>query len=586
LRTYGILATAVAVLAMRAVNPARGMAEERLVVPGLAGQPGGRMVYAERTEPKSLNPLFAADTASRDVIHRLNADLVHINRATLATQPELAKSWKISTDGLHYTLELRQGLRFSDGQPFNADDVVFTFQVYLDEKVASPQRRLWILDGRPIQVRKLGTYRVVFDLPQVNAVGERIFDSVPMLPRHLLAAAYREGKLQEAWGLRTAPNAIAGLGPFRLKQYAPGQRVVLERNPYYWKSDPLGTRLPYLSELDFTVAGTEDMAVMRLEAGEVDLVSRMSAKNYAALEKQRERRGYVLSDAGPSFEYSFLFFNLNDLPSNAGASLRARQSIWGRAAFRRAVSVAVDRDAIVRLVYHGYADILGAPVAAGNKPWIDLKLPAPTRSLAGARELLAADGFSWTREGTLLDPDGKSAGFSILVSSTNPERAQMATLIQADLKALGIAVDVVPLEFASLSDRVYRTHDYEACIAGITSVDADPTADLNVWLSSGATHLWNPQQKTPATEWEAEVDRLMRQQMVTPNHAARKRMFDRVQEIVMENMPLVPLVTPHLLTGAKRDLGNVRNAALDPYALWNAEELYWRKAGGPTGTPR
>ena len=162
----------------------------------------------------------------------------------------------------------------------------------------------------------------------------------------------------------------------------------------------------------------------------------------------------------------------------------------------------------------------------------------------------------------------------------------MATLIQADLKALGIAVDVVPLEFASLSDRVYRTHDYEACIAGITSVDADPTADLNVWLSSGATHLWNPQQKTPATEWEAEVDRLMRQQMVTPNHAARKRMFDRVQEIVMENMPLVPLVTPHLLTGAKRDLGNVRNAALDPYALWNAEELYWRKAGGPTGTPR
>jgi peptide/nickel transport system substrate-binding protein len=559
-------------------------AEERLIVSGLTGQPGGRLVYTERTEPKTLNPVFSADAASRDVIHRLNADLVHINRTTLATRPELAKSCKISPDGLHYTIELRQGLRFSDGQLFDADDVIFTFQVYLDEKVASPQRSLWVLDGKPVRVRKLGPYRVVFDLPRVNAVGERIFDSVPILPRHLLEAAYREGKLQDAWGLRTAPNAIAGLGPFRLKQYVPGQRVVLERNPYYWKSDAAGNRLPYLAELDFTLAGTEDMQVMRLESGEADLVSRIGAKNYAALARQSERRGYVLSDAGPGFEYGFLFFNLNDLPANS--PLRARQSIWRRAAFRKAVSAAIDRDAIVRLVYRGYADALGAPVAAGNKPWIDTKLPPPPQSLPRARELLAADGFRWTREGTLVDPDGKPAGFSILVSSSNSERTQMATLIQADLKTLGVSVDVVPLEPASLTDRVYVTHDYEACIAAIASADADPTADLNVWLSSGGTHFWNPKQKTPATKWEAEVDRLMAQQMVTPNHAARKRLFDHVQEIVMENMPLVPLVTPHLLTGAKRELGNLRGAALDPYALWNIEELYWRKGAGPAGSAR
>jgi peptide/nickel transport system substrate-binding protein len=407
-----------------------------------------------------------------------------------------------------------------------------------------------------------------------------------MLPRHLLEVAYREGKLQGAWGLRTMPGAIAGLGPFRLKQYLPGQRVVLERNPYYWKSDPAGNRLPYLTELDFTLAGTEDMAVMRLESGEADLMSRISAKNYAVLAKHGARRGYVLADAGPSFEYSFLFFNLNDLPPNTSAPLLARQTIWRRVGFRKAVSMAIDREALVRLVYQGYANALGTPVAAGNKPWINPKLPAPARSLARAREVLAADGFRWTREGTLVDPDGKAAGFSVLVSSTNSERTQMATLIQADLKELGVPVDVVPLEFASLSDRVYRTHNYEACIAAIPSADADPTADLNVWLSSGATHFWNPQQKVPATAWEAEIDRLMRQQMVTPNHAARKLLFDRVQEIVMENMPLVPLVTPHLLTGAKRDLGNVRSAALDPYALWNVEELYWRKAGGPTGTAR
>jgi peptide/nickel transport system substrate-binding protein len=548
-------------------------------VPGLVGTPGGRLVYAERTEPKTLNPIFASESASRDVIHRLNADLVHINRATLATQPELAKSCKISTDGLHYTVELRQGLRFSDGHPFDADDVMFTFQVYLDEKVASPQRSLWVLDGKPIQVRKLGPYRVVFDLPRVNAVGDRIFDGVPMLPRHLLEAAYREGKVQEVWGLRTAPNAIAGLGPFRLKQYVPGQHVVLERNPYYWKSDPAGNRLPYLAELDFTLAGTEDMAVMRLESGEADLVCRIGAKNYAALGKQSERRGYVLADAGPSFEYGFLLFNLND-------PVAGRQPVWRRAAFRRAVSAAIDRDAIVKLVYQGYAKALGAPVGAGNKPWIDAKLPPTPRSLSRARELLTAAGFKWARDGALVDPDGKKAGFSILVSSSNPERAQTATLIQADLKALGISVDLVPLEFGSLFDRVSRTHDFEAAMMAITSTDADPTVDLNVWLSSGGSHFWNPKQTTPATAWEAEVDRLMKLQMVTPDYAARKRLFDRVQEIVVDNMPLVPLVTPHLLIGARRDLGNFRPAALDPYALSNVEELYWRKPGGPAGAAR
>jgi peptide/nickel transport system substrate-binding protein len=577
---------AVLALATGAAASPSGPLEERLIVPGLTGRSGGRLVYTERTEPKTLNPVFASDSASKDVIHLLNADLVHIDRATLATRPELAKSCRISADGLHYNVELRQGLRFSDGHPFDADDVIFTFQVYLDEKVDSSQRNLWVLDGKPIRVRKLGSYRVVFDLPRVNAVGERIFDSVPMLPRHLLEAAYREGRLQDAWGLRTAPNAIAGLGPFRLKQYVPGQRVVLERNPSYWKSDPAGNRLPYLAELVFTLAGTEDMAVMRLQSGEADLISRISARNYTALAKQNQRRGYVLADAGPGFEYSFLIFNLNDLPSDASASLRVRQPIWRRAAFRKAVSAAIDRDAIVRLVYQGYADALGSLVAAGNKPWIDAKLPPSRRSLSRARELLAGAGFKWTREGSLVDPDGKPAGFSILVSSTNSERAQMATLIQADLKPLGVAVDVVPLEFNSLLERINRTHDYEAAIGAITSTDADPTADLNVWLSSGNTHLWNPLQRTPATPWEAEVDRLTMQQMVTPDHVARKRVFDRAQEIVMENMPLVPLVTPHLLIGARRDLGNFRAAALDPYAMSNVEELYWRKPAGPSGAAR
>ena len=112
------------------------------------------------------------------------------------------------------------------------------------------------------------------------------------------------------------------------------------------------------------------------------------------------------------------------------------------------------------------------------------------------------------------------------------------------------------------------------------SPDADPNPDMAVWLSSGGNHLWNPEQKTPATPWEAEIDGLMRSQMVTRSYAERKRMFDRVQAIVVENLPLVPLVSPNLLAGAKRDLANFQPALIEPYTLWNIDQLYWRAAAG------
>jgi peptide/nickel transport system substrate-binding protein len=202
---------------------------DTLVVSGLTGAPGGTLVYSQRTEPKTLNPAIAADIASREVIFRLHADLIHINRYTQKTESALAKSWSATPDGLHYTLELRHGLRFSDGQPFDADDVVFSFHVYLDPNVNSPQRDLLLLDGKPVAVVKLDPYRMRFDLPEPYAAAERLFDSFAILPRHLLETAWRQGKLGQAWTLRTPPSQIAGLGPFRFVQYSPGQRIILDR---------------------------------------------------------------------------------------------------------------------------------------------------------------------------------------------------------------------------------------------------------------------------------------------------------------------------------------------------------------------
>jgi peptide/nickel transport system substrate-binding protein len=218
-----------------------------------------------------------------------------------------------------------------------------------------------------------------------------------------------------------------------------------------------------------------------------------------------------------------------------------------------------------------------SPVAAGNRLWVDEKLPVSVSSTARAREILAADGFKWSREGTLLDPEGRPAVFTLAAQTSYPQPVQIATLIQADLKPLGIRVDVVPLEFHSLVDRLTQTHDYEAAIMALVETDADPSVDVNIWFSNGGTHLWNLSPKQPAP-WEVEIDRLMRQQMITRQYGARKQLFDRLQEIAAENLPLIPLVTPNVLVGARKNLANLRPALLDPYTLWNVDELYWQNA--------
>jgi peptide/nickel transport system substrate-binding protein len=548
--------------------------EERMLAAGVPGHAGGRIAVALRAEPKTLNPVLAADGPSRDVIRCITADLIHINRESQKTEPALAKSWRVSRDGRQYTLRLRQGVRFSDGQPFTADDVVFTFQVYLDEQIHSPQRDLLVIGGKSLVVTKLDDATIRFDLPQPYAAAERLFDSLAILPKHLLEAAYRDGTFSQAWGLSAAPAQFAGLGPFRLKQYVPGERIVLERNPYYWKEDQTHNRLPNLDEVSFLFVSNEDAQAIRFQAGDTDILSRFSAENYPVLEKQQAARAYHLFDLGPSLEYNFLFFNLNDLSAKNLPEVAKKQAWFQDVRFRQAVSAALDRDAIVRLVYNGRATPLWGHVTPGNKVWVDTKLAHPPRSLDRARNLLKSAGFIWKADGSLADSRANPVEFSILVSSSNAQRVKMATLIQDDLKQLGMNVHIVSLEFRAVVDRFLNTYDFEAGIMGLGGGDADPNSEMNVWLSTGGTHLWHTNQSAPATPWEAEMDRLMQQQLVTLDPAKRKRLYDRVQEIVAENLPVICLASPNILVGARDRVGNFQPAILDPYALWNVDQLY------------
>jgi peptide/nickel transport system substrate-binding protein len=541
-------------------------------IPHVSGNYGGTLVTAQRSDPRSFNPVTALDISTRELISLMNADLIHINRKTGKTEPALAKDWEVSGDGLIYTVHLRSGLRFSDGHPMDADDVIFTFQVRLDEKIRSAQRDLLAINGTPIQIVKVDQYTVRFRLPIAYAAAERLFDGIVILPRHLLSKAYVTGQLPLAWQVETTRSEMAGMGPFRLKSYVSGQRVVLERNPYYWKTDSSGKRLPFLDEIVIHVIPTEDAQAIRFQSGELDVVNTLAADTFMVLSGKGPSRQRV-HDAGPGLEYSFLVFNMNERAPSA--TLHRKQRWFKQLAFRRAVSAAIDRESLVRLVYRGLADSIDTPVTAGNPLWVNRHLRSSPRSLVRARKLLRDSFFSW-KNGVLIDRDGETVSFSILVSASSSPRSRMATIIQEDLRQLGMQVSIVSLDSRAVQDRILNRQDYEAALMALASGDTDPNSDMNVWLLNGTLRMWN--MSGGITDWEQEIDRMMRQQMITLDYRARKEIYDRVQELISEHLPITCLVSPHVLVGASAHVQRFQPAVLRPNVLWNADELYFERA--------
>jgi peptide/nickel transport system substrate-binding protein len=573
-------ACVIAILATLSVfaSATRCKAQDHAPIAGEPGQPGGQLVIALRSEPKTLNPVLSVDAASREVLGLLHADLVHINRATQRTEPALAKFWNISKDGRTYTLQLRRGLKFSDGSPFTASDVVFSFDLYLDEKLHSPQRDLLVIDNKPIAIRKIDDYTVEFTLAKPYGPAERIFDGLAILPRHILEQPYRAGKLGELWSTNAQPNEIVGLGPFRLKEYVAGQHLVLERNPNYWKTDSSGARLPYLSQLTFLFVSAEDTQAIKFQAGETQILERIGADNFSVLQRNAKPDGECLYDLGPGLEFVFLFFNQNALDPAKSPDIAAKQSWFRDLRFRQAVSLAVDRNAMARLVYQGRATPIWGSVTPGDKLWLDANLPHPQRNLDQAKSLLRSAGFSWDSNGALFDSQKRPVNFTLLVSSSNAQRSKMAAIAQDDLKQLGVDVQVVPMEFRSLVDRVLNSKQYEAVLMNVVNGDADPTPEMNLWLSGGQMHLWDLGESSPATPWEAQLDKLMEAQMTATDFTARKKLYDQAQELVAQNLPLIFLLSPNILVGARNSVGNFHPAILEPYALWNADQLFLRTA--------
>jgi peptide/nickel transport system substrate-binding protein len=193
-------------------------------------------------------------------------------------------------------------------------------------------------------------------------------------------------------------------------------------------------------------------------------------------------------------------------------------------------------------------------------------------SVADANRMLLASGFHLSGN-QLYDAAGHPVKFSIVTNSGNAARQKMAAMIQQDLAVIGMQVTIVPLDFPALIERLMHKQDYEACLLGVSNTEPDPTSMMNMWLSSSPNHQWNPSEQTPATEWEAEIDRQMQAQASSPLRNERKRSVDLVQQIVADQQPFIYLVYPNVLQAVSPQLRGVQALIVSPGPVWNIDAI-------------
>ncbi len=511
------------------------------------GRSGGELHFCVHGEPKTFNPLLVEEDSSETIRYLTGGVLIRLNRQTQALEPGLAVSWKVSQGGRRIAFRLRSGLRFSDGTPFTAEDVAYTMKALMDPQLHSPTGDSFRSEEGQVDVQTPASDSVVVTFPAPVAGLERLFDQVAILSAH------------------SPQKEMAVLGPFYVADYSPGSYVLLRRNPNYWKKDQQGNPLPYLDSVRLDIQRNRDIELLRFRRGEIHLINALDAENFDHLQKETPA---VVHDAGPGLDSEQMWFN--QVPA---APLPEHKKNWFRVTeFRKAISMAIDRADLCRIVFGGHAQPAFGPVSPANQFWFNSSLPVPKYDSAGALRLLAQAGFR-LEGGTLRDSSANRVEFTVITNAGNKSREQMVTMIQQDLSQIGIRVNLVTLDFPSLIERITRTYDYEACLLGLVNTDLDPNSQMNVWLSSAENHQWNPKQPNPATAWEAELDRLMRAQSSAATDKKRKSDFDKVQQIVAEQQPFIYLVNKDAMSAISPAVVGSAPSVLDPHAFWNAELL-------------
>jgi peptide/nickel transport system substrate-binding protein len=546
-----------------------------LVARGEVGKFGGEFHASAIGEgPKTFNPWESKDATSSMMGGLMWDGLVTTDAYTGDVIPKMAKSIKISPDNKEYTLTLRRGLKWSDGKPITADDVVFTWgTIILGGFGNTSTRDNLYIDGKLPTVKKIDDYTVKFTTPGVFAPFLRQLGA-PIGPKHILEPITKKGKMafSSFWGVSTPPSKFITSGPFKLREYTPAQRVTFIRNPNYYMVDKQMRRLPYLNKYIVYIVGDLNNEVLKFEAGELDILS-VRGNNVARFKALEKHGHYKLYNLGPDTSTVFMCFNMNDRKNDKGKYFVPpyKEKWFQDINFRTAIDYAIDRNAMVSNVLYG----VGAPLFTAeslSSLYLNKNLAkGHPKDHNKSKELLLKSGFYYKGD-KLYDKTGHRVEFELLTNAGNTERESVGVIIKQDLEELGIKVNFKPIEFNSLVGKLLNSYDWDTSIIGLTGSPLDPHSGKTVWEPTGTMHFFNMKDPTPAL-WEKQLEAIFNQAARVLDINKRKEYYNKYQQIVYDKKPMLYLYSPVTIIAVRDKLGNVDPTPLGG-STHNIEEIY------------
>lgn len=544
------------------------------------GKFGGTLTSSTIGEgPKTFNPFNSKDNISSIMSEIMYDGLLTTDAVTGQPIPKLAKSFIISDNGLDYIVELRKGIKWSDGKPITADDVVYTWDEIIFAGLGNTSTRdSIIVDGKLPTVHKLDNYTVKFTTPKPFAPFVRML-STPIAPKHIFKPASDKGVeyFESFLSTNTKPENFVISGAFKLKEYVPAQRVVYEKNPNYYVINTDDQKLPYLDRLVYLIVGDLNNEVLKFEAKELDLINLQGSKvaRYKAMESYSD---FVLHNLGPDTGTMYLAMNLNNRKNSKGQFyVNPIKQMWFQDKnFRLAVDFAIDRSNIVLNIANG----IGAPLFTAeslNSIFLNKDLKAYSKNIEESKNLLAKSGFYWDKKGVLFDKLGNRVEFDLLTNAGNTEREAIGVMIKQDLEDLGMKVNFKPIEFNSLVNKLVSSLDWDMVIMGFTGSPLEPNGGKNVMMSDGTLHVYNMrlpnEKKSQKYDFEKRIDELFIKGALATKFDERKKYYDEYQKIVYEEKPFIYLYAPTRIVAIRSKFKNVFPTSLGG-VIYNLEEIY------------
>lgn len=545
-----------------------------------AGQYGGNIVISTIGEgPKTFNPWNSKDNTSSSASEIMFDSLVTTDAYTGEVIPKMAKSIETLPDKKTYIIELRKGLKWSDGKEITADDVVYTWNTLIFGGFGNTSTRdAMYIDGKLPTVSKIDKYTVKFVTPKPFSPFLRQI-SVPIAPEHVLKKITDRGPraFDSFWSSNVNPEDLVTSGAFRLKEYVPAQRIVYERNPNYYIIDEKNQKLPYIDKYIMLIVGDLNNELLKFKSKEIDMVG-LRGTNVSIFKEQEKHSDYQIFNLGPDTGTMYLGINMNNRKNSTGKYYvdPVKQKWFNDLNFRKAVDYAIDRENIVFNIASGVGAPLFTPEPLSSIYLNEKVAQGHPQDMEKARQYLKESGFKIDKSGKLKDKEGNKVEFDLYTNAGNTERESIGVMIKQDLEDLGMSVNFKPVEFNTLVNKLTNTKDWDMVILGFTGSPLEPYGGKNVWYSNGTLHLFNMRGEGETAKllpWEKQLDEIFDAAALELDFDKRRALYEEYQQLIYNEKPLIYLYSPLRIYAVRKKFGNLHPTEIGG-VMHNIEEIY------------